>query len=129
MTQNPFISLKKCCIFKLNGDEYDLYDFSITFFQKFHFSNVQMLPFPGTIDPFKTVNNENERILNNFDGFRMEKYTATKPGTYEKMLYHIKYIVCGDDAELFDYVIGWIASILQKPAIKHETCLLLQGEE
>ena len=129
MSQIPFSSLKKCCMFKLHDEEFDLYNFASTFFQKFHFSNVQMLPYCGLIDPFKTINNENERILNCFDGFRMEKYTETKPGAYEKMLYHIKNVVCGDDNELYNYVIGWIASILQKPEIKHETCLLLQGVE
>lgn len=137
INQNPFNAVKKCCIFKIRDTEYDLFDFSTEFFQKYHFMNAEMMPYAGLDDPFKKYMNMNYRILNRFEGFRMAKYTTdlicgtnnVSKGTCEKMLYHIKYIICGNDEELYKYVIGWLAWIIQHPEIKHETCLLLQGIE
>ena len=129
INQNPFNAIKKCCMFKIGDVEYDMFDFSVEFFQRCHFMSAEMLPYPGLDDPFKENMQTNYRILNRFEGFRMSKYTATYPGTCEKMLYHIKEIVCGGDEKLYIYVLGWLAWIIQKPDQKHETCLLLQGVE
>ena len=143
LISSPFNkSLKNYCIFELQGKKYDLVDFSEEFFQKYHFMGAEMLPYAGLDDPFKEFTVESKldyKILNRFEGFRMAKYQlapSDKIPTCHLMLAHIKNVICQDDKsddssnlKLYDYVIGWLAWLIQKPDLKHETCLLLQGIE
>jgi len=143
LISSPFNkSLKNYCVFELRGTKYDLVDFSEEFFQKYHFMGAEMLPYAGLADPFKEFNIESKmdyKILNRFEGFRMAKYQlapSDKIPTCHLMLAHIKNVICRDDKsddesnlKLYDYVIGWLVWLIQKPDLKHETCLLLQGIE
>ena len=45
----------------------------------------------------------------------------------EPFINFIKEIICSDDNELFTYVIGWIATMIQNPGVKNETALILKG--
>ena len=143
LTGSPFNkSLKNYCVFELQGKTYDLIDFIDEFFQKYHYMSAEMLPYPNLDDPFKKYNVEAKldyKILNKFEGFRMAKYQmvpSDKIPTCHLMLAHIKDVICRDDKsedesnlKLYDYVIGWLAWLIQNPDKKHETCLLLQGIE
>jgi putative DNA primase/helicase len=94
--------------------------------------SAEMLPYAGLNDPFKRFINNNYKIINLFEGFGMAKFQCRNSdvsSTYSLMLYHIKSVICDNDITLYNYVIGWLAFIIQKPEIKHETCLLLQGIE
>lgn len=126
---NPFSVIKNHIKFKIANEEYELYKFSEEYFKHYHFMSAEMLPYPGLNDPFKDSVFNDYKILNKFEGFYMAKYKATKPGVYNKMIHHIKNIICAGDEIIYNYVMGWLAWLIQKPDIKHETALLIHGIE
>jgi putative DNA primase/helicase len=132
LNQNPFKDLNGYCVFQIGDDTYDMVKFSNEFFKHQHYMSAEMLPYAGLNDPFKRFINNNYKIINLFEGFGMAKFKCRNIDvnpTYSLMLYHIKSIICDNDITLYNYVIGWLAFIIQNPEIKHETCLLLQGIE
>ena len=53
-----------------------------------------------------------------------------KPGNaHELFLDHVRKNVCGGDEGIFDYVVGWMASAVQKPGRPGETAIVLRGEQ
>jgi hypothetical protein len=52
-----------------------------------------------------------------------------KRGDYSKMLWHLRHIVCGDDEENFNYLMGWMARAVQKPNVQGETAVVLRGKK
>ena len=52
-----------------------------------------------------------------------------QPGDCSKFLAHIKENVCLNDSELFGWVIGWFAHMVQKPDEKIGTALVLRGKQ
>ena len=132
---NPFQGLKNTCKFKIAGEEYELFKFSQMFFNEFYYMYSEMIPYAGAEDPLiHSDMSSASRILNKFEGFENARYQmrhARDPekATMKRMLWHIKHIICDEDATLYEYVLSWVADILQNPGRKSEVCLLLQGEE
>ena len=62
-------------------------------------------------EPFKTVNNKQ---LNIFKGFPVFDNTLTDISVLDKVLYHIKYIICSGQDNVYQYFINRWAYILQK---------------
>jgi len=53
-----------------------------------------------------------------------------RPGNaHELFLEHIKNNVCGGNQVTYDYVIGWMARTVQKPARPGETAIVLRGDQ
>lgn len=63
--------------------------------------------------------------------YNMFKGLAVKPveGCVERMLSHICEVWCGNDPKQFDYVIKWLAMLVQKPWIKPRVALVLRSKE
>jgi phage/plasmid-associated DNA primase len=47
----------------------------------------------------------------------------------EHFLHHIKHVIASDDESLYQYIMKWIASILQVPTFKNKVMLLIQGRQ
>ena len=63
--------------------------------------------------------------LNLWQGFAVEP----KPGTWTKLRAHIFRIVCGGNREHFDFLIGWLARMVQSPAEQGEVAVVMKGIE
>lgn len=50
-------------------------------------------------------------------------------GNWELFNYHIKEIMCEGNEELHDYVLDWVADIIQDPMIPKGTAIVMHGEE
>jgi Family of unknown function (DUF5906) len=51
-----------------------------------------------------------------------------RPGNCSKFLAHLRDNVCCGDEELFNWVVGWFANIIQHPELKMGTSLVLRGK-
>jgi Family of unknown function (DUF5906) len=52
-----------------------------------------------------------------------------KPGNCDRFLHHVRTNICRGDEELYHWVIGWAADIVQRPASKNGTSLVLRGKQ
>ena len=71
-------------------------------------------------DPTRQCSNSSYNL---FKGLAVEPVA----GTCDLYLQHIKEIICAGDEKLYDYVIGWMAHAIQKPAELPGVALVLQG--
>lgn len=68
-------------------------------------------------------NQEIPGAYNLWRGFSVEAVE----GNWSKMQYHIRYVICADNEELYQYVLGWMACAIQHPDRPGEVALVLQG--
>tara|TARA_A100001015_G_scaffold316841_1_gene432177 strand:+ start:279 stop:2324 length:2046 start_codon:yes stop_codon:yes gene_type:complete len=63
--------------------------------------------------------------------YNLFKGLSVKPiaGKCDLYLQHIKKIICAGDEHLYDYVMGWMAHAIQKPAELPGVALVLQGSQ
>ena len=61
---------------------------------------------------------------NLFHGFAVEP----RPGDCSKFLAHLKDDVCNGNEDLYKWVVGWFAQIVQQPEVKMGTSLVLRGK-
>ena len=52
-----------------------------------------------------------------------------KPGDCSKFLAHISDNICQGNQELFDWLIGWFAQLVQQPDVKLGSAVVLRGKE
>jgi hypothetical protein len=78
----------------------------------------------------------NENILNTYEGLAITEEMAYEYifsdddiEDLSRWLDFIERAWCNGDEVLYDYVIKWLASLVQKPGVKLGTALVLQGEE
>jgi hypothetical protein len=64
-------------------------------------------------------------VLNLWKGFA----TKPAPGDWTLMREHILYVICKNDRERFEYLINWLARMLQQPDTQGETAIVLKGGE
>lgn len=64
-------------------------------------------------------------VLNLWKGFT----TKPAPGDWSLLRTHIKDVLCGRDHERFDYLLGWLAKMLQQPDSQGEVAVVLKGGE
>jgi hypothetical protein len=62
---------------------------------------------------------------NLWKGFAVEP----KRGDWSLMRNHIRDVICGGDETLFDYVMGWLARMVQQPDQPGEVALVLRGKK
>ena len=72
---------------------------------------------------------ERENIFSYFNGY---DYEVLKDINYEKIsgfLNHVKEVIAKDNEELYEFILNWYAYILQNPAGKTESVLLITGKQ
>lgn len=60
-------------------------------------------------------------------GFSVEP--VERPGAYRTFTHHLFHNVCGENAALYDWVFGWIAHVVQRPAERLGVSLVLRGKQ
>mgnify|MGYP003632838112 CR=1 FL=1 len=77
------------------------------------------------------TNKENKSIFNIWRGFEISKEVSEEFDDNEALpvLTHIKHIWCKGNEESFNYVMCYLAHIIQKPHIKTAVCLALKSEQ
>jgi hypothetical protein len=73
-------------------------------------------------DPSGKVNNSD--VLNLWRGFSFEP----KQGSWERLKDHIRVVLCQNNKAHFDYLLGWMARLVQLPAKQGEVAVVLRGE-
>ena len=66
-----------------------------------------------------------EGVLNLWEGFAV----TPRPGGWSLMREHIRQVICDGDDERFDYLMGWMARMLQRPAEQGEVAVVMKGGE
>jgi hypothetical protein len=65
-------------------------------------------------------------VLNLWDGFAVEP----KPGgSWAKLQRHTSTIICGSDPFLYEYLLDWMADVVQHPAKQGEVAIAIRGIE
>ena len=49
------------------------------------------------------------------------------PGDWSLMRNHIRHIICGNRDDIYDYMLRWLAHMVQKPHLPAETAIVLRG--
>jgi hypothetical protein len=65
------------------------------------------------------------------DYYNLWQGFACKPvrGSWDKLKHHVREIICAGDEILFQYLMNWIARLLQQPGKPGEVAIVLKGEE
>ena len=62
-------------------------------------------------------------VLNLWEGFAF----APKPGDWSLLRDHVRAVICDDDPVRFNYLMGWMARMLQRPAEQGEVAVVMKG--
>ena len=68
-------------------------------------------------------------VFSYFRGYNWKLLESSNAEVLSKYLTHIKEVICVDDEVLYEYILNWIAYILQHPGLKNGTALVLTGKE
>ena len=71
------------------------------------------------------VNKEN--VLSLFHGYKYQLLEQVNLDLINMFLTFIREVICDNNTDVYNYVIGWIATMIQNPGIKNETALVLKG--
>ncbi|AMN83919.1 phage integrase [Faustovirus] len=93
---------------------------------KIKFGRMNFNPCADIIDFY--YRNENA-VFNLFHGFRHTHTGKFDMGRVQRILDHFKAIYAPDDERLFNYLIRWMAWIVQKPNQKTMVCLVIRSLE
>lgn len=74
---------------------------------------------------FDPSGNAPAHILNLWRGFDVEPH----PGDWSKFQEHLYEIVAGADIACYDYVVGWMARMIQRPSEPAGTAIVLRGPQ
>src|SRR5262249_20363737 len=80
------------------------------------FTKLQTVP-PGSEQPLEPG------AFNLWHGFAVE----AKTGDWSKNKAHIKDIICAGDEAVFQWVMNWMASLVQRPGVRPRSASLMQG--
>jgi len=69
-----------------------------------------------------------DRIYNTWEGFDAEKFEFKEEVSIETLLYHFK-VVANYDDKVYEFLLNYFAHLVQKPHIKTNVCLLIQGKQ
>lgn len=76
-----------------------------------------------TFDP--SGKTQEDGVLNLWKGFAV----TPKPGRWGLLRKHVFEVICGRDHERFDYLMGWMARMIQHPDTPGEVAVVLKGNE
>ena len=77
----------------------------------------------------KFTQDNQDGIINLFQGFKYEESTSDDFTPLEPFLNHMRHIVCNDDEAKYNYIMCWFASIFQKITVKLGTMLIIHGSQ
>lgn len=63
--------------------------------------------------------------LNLWQGFAVQP----KPGSWQRLQDHIHLVVCAGNEENFEYVLNWMARLVQRPAEQGDVAIVMRGTE
>lgn len=72
---------------------------------------------------------EDRDIFSYFRGYSWKLLESPNAEVLSKYLTHIKEVICDNNGALYEYILNWIAYILQHPDLKNGTALVLTGKE
>tara|TARA_R110002153_G_scaffold274041_1_gene446814 strand:- start:2379 stop:4949 length:2571 start_codon:yes stop_codon:yes gene_type:complete len=80
---------------------------------------------------FDPRDNPDQDIFNIWKGMRISKENASQYEDFncDEVLYHIKNRLCDGDDENYNYVLNWLAHLLQKPWIKMGVVICLRSSK
>lgn len=64
-------------------------------------------------------------VLNTWEGYAFEP----KAGDWSLMRQHVRQVICAGDPIRFDYLMGWMARMVQQPAEQGEVAVVMRGGE
>lgn len=64
------------------------------------------------------------RTLNLWTGWAEE---PDPTASCEQFLWHLRHVICADDAEQYAYLLGWMAHMVQHPSEKPEVAVIIRG--
>ena len=70
-----------------------------------------------------------EEVYNLWKGFETEKFTVEPAEDISAVLYHISHVICNNDEKANDYVLKFIAQIVQQPGKLPGIALVLRGSQ
>ena len=84
-----------------------------------------------TFIPYLDEEKISQKIFNNFLGFSLNKIENTENINFEDTLIykHIRDITCKGDKPSFEYLMKWIAQLIQHPEKKHRVALVQYGQQ
>jgi hypothetical protein len=91
------------------------------------FNSTQRHAYDGLV--FDPSNTTPSRYYNLWQGFAIQPAPPGSSASCQRFLNHILENVCQGNQELFRWVIGWFAAIVQHPAKKVGTSLVLRGSQ
>lgn len=74
-------------------------------------------------------NSGSSDIFSVFHGFKYQVLDSVDNNVINPFMQFVHEVICDSNDELYNYVIGWIAQMIQHPGIKNETALILKGLE
>ena len=81
------------------------------------------------LDFIPTHENIDSRTFNLFTSFKAKKtYSEIDESKIDKILWHIKYIWCKNNDDLYNYIINLLAHLMQCPHKKIGITILLKSE-
>lgn len=57
------------------------------------------------------------------------KYKPSEEGSWDKLKDHIKFVLCNGDADVYNWIIDWMADILQDPRNPKGSAIVMSGAE
>lgn len=75
--------------------------------------------------PGQMSEKDSKNYYNSWRGFPLEG----KQGDFPKIEYHLKHVWCRDNIEHYNYLMAWFADIIQNPAQKKGTALVIKGKK
>ena len=72
-------------------------------------------------------NSNDSDIFSTFHGYKYRVLDSVDISKIQMYLDLVHDIICDSNDDLYKYVLGWIASVIQHPGIKNETALILKG--
>lgn len=72
---------------------------------------------------------KDKHVLSLFPGFKYPNVDTVNMDKISLFLDHIKNIIANGRDDLYEYILSWIAFIIQNPGKKTNTCLIILGKE
>lgn len=73
--------------------------------------------------PGQVSEQDAKNYYNSWRGFPIEG----KEGNFPKIEYHLKHVWCRDNLDHYNFLMAWLADIVQNPAVKKGTALVVKG--
>jgi hypothetical protein len=75
---------------------------------------------------FDPSNKEQDGVLNLWQGFAVK---AQAGGSWDRLIEHVHDIICRRNEANFDYLMSWMARLVQRPAEMGEVAVVMRGEQ